>query len=462
MLKQIYILLLFVLAVTGLQAQNGAQQQQQQAEPAYSRKKTLRDVRSNLKAERYAQADEQIQKAWKQSEEAVRDAELYNLMVNAQRGLANAENKKIFLNNRPDTAKYFDYIYKVYDYGIRCDSLDRLPNEKGRVKTHYSSNIQSQLLSYRNNIKSAGKFFYKKHRFSDAYKYFDMYLKTRHHPLLTSAKNYTVGTDTTELAVMAVYASYSAKEYDHVKQYIQLALNDTTESSYLCQLGSQALMELKDTVSAMDYLFEGWKNEPTHDYFFITLVDYNINQHNYQEAYDIVAAQLLEVPDNHRLWYIFGKCQQCMDSIDAAVLSYEKALELNPEDALSYSSLGNIYIEKARGVYNINTYAIGTPEYAEAKQTQDKLYETARNNLEKARKYSPEDSSLWLTPLSEVYFKLNMGKELKALESLESNGSQPKSSEANNSDNQSRGSNNPANQSRGSNNSSNQSRGSNN
>ena len=327
MLKQIYILLLFVLAVTGLQAQNGAQQQQQQAEPAYSRKKTLRDVRSNLKAERYAQADEQIQKAWKQSEEAVRDAELYNLMVNAQRGLANAENKKIFLNNRPDTVKYFDYIYKVYDYGIRCDSLDRLPNEKGRVKTHYSSNIQSQLLSYRNNIKSAGKFFYKKRRFSDAYKYFDMYLKTRHHPLLTSAKNYTVGTDTTELAVMAVYASYSAKEYDHVKQYIQLALNDTTEFSYLCQLGSQALMELKDTVSAMDYLFEGWKNEPTHDYFFITLVDYNINQHNYQEPYDIVAAQLLEVPDNHRLWYIFGKCQQCMDSIDAAVLSYEKAIE---------------------------------------------------------------------------------------------------------------------------------------
>lgn len=387
-------------------------------ESEYNRKKTVREVRSNLKAERYAQAEDIIQKAMKAWTEADADLELNSLMLNTENALAAAENRKIFLNNKPDTAKYFSYIYKVYQYGVKCDSLDRLPDERGRVRTHYSSAIASNLLSYRNNIKSGGKYFYKKQNFKEAFRYFDMYMQTVHQPALVELKNFKPDVDTVEVALMAVYSAYSAADYPNVVRYLPTALLDSTDYAYVCQLGSRSYMELKDTLSAVDYLYEGWKADPRNEYFFVTLVDYYINRHNYDDAYNIISAQLDEDPNNHRLWYIYGKCQQCMDSIDSAIESYKHAVAIRPDDAMSYSSLGNIFIDKARIAYNVNNYTVGTRAYTRAKQEQDALYDEARVYLEKARQYSPEDTSLWLSSLSEVYYKLNMGDELKALESL--------------------------------------------
>ena len=462
-LKYILHVILYMLIVAAANAQQQQPQQRQQEQPqesAYDAKKTRREVRANLKADKFTQAEDIINKAMKTWAEARSDMELNSMMLTTQHALADAENRKIFLNNRPDTAKYFSYIYNVYKYGIVLDSLDRLPDTKGRVRPRYTSSIASNLQSYRNNIKSAGKFFYKKKNYKEAYKYFDIFMQTMHQPALESLKNYRPDADSIEVALLAVYSAYAATDYPSVVKYLPVALNDSSEFSYLCQIGSHTYMEMKDTLNAVDYLFEGWKANPQSEYFFVTLVDYYINRQDYADAYNIVSAQLIEDPDNHRLWYIFGKCQQCMDSIDAAIISYEHALAIQPKDALSYSSLGSIYIDKARQAYNVNNYTIGTAEYARAKTEQDRYYERARGYLEKARQFSPEDTALWLTPLSEVYYKLNMGKELKALESLETNGSAPKSGESNNSASQSRGDNNSASQ-RGSNNPASQ-RGSNN
>ena len=412
------IILHIILLMSGAVVADAQQQQTQ--ESSYEAKKTRREVRTNLKADKFAQAEDIINKAMKAWDEARYDLELNSMMLTTQHALANEENRKIFLNNRPDTAKYFSYIYNVYRYGMVLDSLDRLPDSKGRIRPHYTSTIASNLLSYRNNIKSAGKFFYKKNNYKEAYKYFDIFMQTQHQPALESQKNYRPDADSIEVALMAVYSAYAATDYTSVVKYLPVALNDSSDFSYLCQIGSQTYMEMKDTLSAVDYLYEGWKVNPQNNYFFVTLVDYYINQQNYVDAYNIVSAQIVEEPNNHRLWYILGKCQQCMDSIDAAISSYEHAVAIYPEDALSYSSLGNIYVDKARQAYNVNNYTVGTAEFTKAKTEQDRYYERARGYLEKARQYSPENASLWMTPLLEVYYKLNMGKELKALESLKS------------------------------------------
>ena len=46
------------------------------------------------------------------------------------------------------------------------------------------------------------------------------------------------------------------------------------------------------------------------------------------------------------------------------------------------------------------------------------LYLKSKAAFEYARQYRPHDTTLWLSGLKELYFKLNMGKELKALESI--------------------------------------------
>ncbi len=379
-------------------------------------KKTMKEARAAVKSSNFAQAESLLEKAVGESAEARGDAAVHFMLMNVEHGLADAENRKIYLKSNPDTARLFSYIYKVYRYGLSCDSLDRLPDRKGRIKPHYSAGISSRLLFYRNNIKSAGKYFYKKGKYSDAYRFFDLYLSTMHHPLVCGAKDARPATDSLDLMRLAVYSAYNASEHHGVLKYIPTVMEDTVSYTTFCQIGSNTMFALGDTLSATGYLYKGWDADSTQEYFYITLVECQIDRKQYGQAYTTVSAQLERTPQNRRLWYIKGKCLQCMDSLDSAILSYERAVAVQNDDTLSYSSMGDIYVIKAQQTYRSNNFRAGTASYSRLKRQETEYYRKALENYEKARSFAPNTPALWYEGLREVYFKLNMGKQLNSLE----------------------------------------------
>lgn len=390
----------------------------QNKEEEYNKKKVLKEVRANIKSQKYSQAEDLVRKSIEKYEEARTDAEMLHYEMNLQHNLAADENKKIFLNNKPDTTKYFNCIYNVYHYALICDSLDKLPDRKGRVKPRYSSNISDRLNTYRNNIKSAGKFFYKHQKYADAYKFINLYLSTRNNPYILAKLSPTQIADSMDVYRLALYTTYNNTDYKTAVEFLPKVMTDTLGFSYHCQLGSKSLMEIGDTVSAIKYLYDGWHYDPAREYFYVNLVDYHIGQKQYDMAYEVVTKQLEIDPLNRRLWYIKGKCEQCLDSLDQALLSYHKVIYLAPEDAQAHSSMGDIYLQKARDAYKTNEFKVGTRAYTRAKRLQTDIYKQSREAYELARKYAPDNKNLWLAGLREVYYKLNMGKELKELEKL--------------------------------------------
>lgn len=392
---------------------------QLQAQEEYNRKKIRKEAKGFLKDQRFPQAEDVLKKAMSAHDEARKDAEFYNMRLNALHGMATTENRNMYLNSRPDTAKYFTYIYSIYELGYVCDSLDRLPDAKGRIRTSYTGNIMNLLAFYRNNVKSAGKYYYKKTKYDEAYRFFDLYLSTINDTLITSAKNYRQETDTLDIARLAVYSAFNASSFKNVLKYLPYTMTDTTDFVLLCQIGSKAEMELKDTLKAVKYLYEGWKADPSNEYFYMNLIDYHVNRKEYSDAKSIIETQLFSDFQNRRLWYLKGKCEQCLDSLDDALNSYQMAIKIDSVDALSYSSIGSIYVEKARAVYEINDSKPGTRAYTQAKERQNRIYRQAREALENARKHAQDDPDLWKEGLGEVYYKLNLGKELKELESYE-------------------------------------------
>lgn len=378
--------------------------------------KIMKEARTAVKSSNFAQAESVLEKAMNSSDEARNDASLHFMLMNVEHGLVDAENRKIYLKNNPDTAKYFSYIYKVYKYGLSCDSLDRLPDRKGKVRPRYSSGISSRLLFYRNNVKSAGKYFYKKGKYSDAYKYFDLYLETMHNPLVCDVKDAKPDADSLDIMRLAVYSAYNSSAYSNVKKYISVVMEDTISYTTFCQIGSNASFALGDTLEAIDYLNKGWKADPSREYFYITLVECQIDRKQYDKAYTTVCTQLDRTPQNRRLWYIKGKCLQCMDSLDSAIASYERAVAIQNDDTLSYSSMGDIYVIKAQQTYHANNFKAGTTSYSQLKKQETEFYKKALGNYEKARSFAPNNPILWYEGLREVYFKLNMGKQLNKLE----------------------------------------------
>lgn len=379
-------------------------------------KKTMKEARAAVKSSNFAQAESLLEKAVGSSDEAKGDVSVHFMLMNVEHGLADAENRKIYLKSNPDTAKLFSYVYKVYQYGLSCDSLDRLPDHKGRVKPHYSAGISSRLLFYRNNIKSAGKYFYKKGKYADAYRFFDLYLSTMHNPLVCGVKDAKPANDSLDLMRLAVYSAYNSSDYRNVLKYIPTVMEDTISYTTFCQIGSNTMFALGDTLKAIDYLYKGWHADPSREYFYITLVECQIDRKLYDQAYMTVNTQLESTPLNRRLWYIKGKCLQCMDSLDAAITSYERAVAIQNDDTLSYSSIGDIYVIKAQQTYRANNFKAGTSSYTQLKRQEIAFYKKALENYEKARSFAPNTQSLWYDGLREVYFKLNMGKQLNKLE----------------------------------------------
>ena len=386
----------------------------EQPDDAFNRKALMKEVKASLKSKNYSQADNQIKQAKEKYAEASQDAEINNIHMNVVHHLAEAENRKIFLNNKPDTTAFLNQIYRVYQLGILCDSIDVQPDKKGRIRPRYTENIKERLQFYRRNMRSAGIYFYKKQNYKDALRFIDMYIGTKDSPLI--ANNDTA--QERNIYSLAVFSAYGAENYTAVKTYLPMCKDDTTHTSLLHQIASKTYMATGDTLTALTYLQSGWEKDPMKDYFYLTLIHYYIDHNEYDEALAVINSQLDREPENAQLWYIKGKCLQCEEQWDEAIHAYEQALYINDDNAEALSSMGEIYVTQAHDAYHSNKAKVGTKQYQQSRKKQTQLYTKAMEVLEKARAIKPDETKLWLTNLSEAYYKLNKGKELKELEKL--------------------------------------------
>lgn len=408
------LLILAIVTVVAVNAQSNANE--------YNRKALIKDVKANLKSQNYAKVDDLISKAMANSDEARSDAELYNIRTNAMHNLALAEGKKIFLKSGQDTVKYFNYIYKVYSYALQCDSIESVALAKDEKKhdRRYRQNISVKVTSARSSLRSAGKFFYKKTNFKEAYRYLDMYLGTIGSPLVdytrVKSQDENAESDSVSMAKLAVFSAYAVESHKDAVKWLSLALGDTINRSMLLEIASKSFAALDDSVSTLMYLQQGWAAYPMQENFYMSLIKYYSDRSQYSLAHGVAVRQLKKEPNSRNLWYIKGKGEQCMEMPDSAIVSYNHAINIKADDAEAYSSLGNVYLDMAHKYYNSSTLTVNSPQYAAFRKQLREYYQLACAAFESARKYDETNKALWLEGLRESYFKLNKGKELKSLE----------------------------------------------
>lgn len=386
----------------------------------FKKKPLLKEVKTYNKAQNFAKTDEILRKAFSQYQEARNDAELVNYEVNAQYELMKQENRKIYLKTNPDTVKYFSYILKTYDYALLCDSLDQLPDAKGRIRPSFSSNLTDKLVSLRNNLRSGGKFHYKKKNYAEAYSFFDMYLSTIGHPLLT--KNVKTSTpldvDSVEIAQAAVISAYGASQYTHAVKYLDMALMDTTNRALMYELGAKSYEQMQQNLNYVQVLKQGLAEYPRTEYFYASLIQYYNEQESYHQALEMIEQALDTDTLNCKLWYLKGRQSQFLNQTDEAIKAYQRVLTIQPDDAEAYAAIGELHLQRAHDFYANTDLRIGAANYSKNRQKLNGYYGQAMTAYEAARKYAPDHTQLWLDGLREVYYKLGEGKKLRELEKL--------------------------------------------
>ena len=393
---------------------------QEKSSAPFSRKKLVKEVKIQNKAEKYDKSSDLLRKAFAQYPEAAADAELCNYELTAQCQLAKQQSRAIFLNQKPDTARYFNHILEAYRYALRTDSLDRLPDRKGRIRPHYTTQVSEALTKLRNNLRSGGKWFYKRKDYAHALPMLEMYLQTIGHPLVRMQKVgenvQPLDVDSVEMARLAVVAAFSAQQYARVLHYESIAAADTTQRALMLELKAKACQQLGDTQGFLQTIQTGFEQYPLYEYFYTSLLSHYNAVPDYQNSLNVLNRLLQLQPRDRKFLYLKGKMLQGLHRLDEASQVFQETIQIAPDNAEVHAALGSVYLEQAHDYYNNNSLKIGDKDYAKHRRQLNAHYENAMKAYEQARKFGENDTTLWLSGLRETYYKLNKGKELKNLE----------------------------------------------
>lgn len=388
----------------------------------YKRGTVVKAVRTHWKANQFAKADTELRNAWAKYPQAAADPQLYNMELNTLHQMSLLQNRNMYLGTNPDTVKYFDHIYNIYYYGMKCDSIESVPDERGRQNYRYRRNNADIMLRYRKNLHAAGRYFFSKKDFRKAATYVDLYLSTKTLPMYKAAsKPYAESeADTTRMSTICVLSSYAVSDHRLAVKYLNTSLSveaDTTTKVQLHEIGSKSYAALGDTVSMLSSLRSGFSLSPRTEYFYLTLLNYYTAHNQPVDALTLTDSMLTVMPEHRDYWFVRASlCSQLDMPSDTILAAYARCIQLRPDDVDSYVATGKIYLQRAQKLYSAFNLTLTDPGYLKAKAAISAEYDHACRAFESVRALNESKTELWLAELRECYYRLNKGRELKGLE----------------------------------------------
>jgi tetratricopeptide (TPR) repeat protein len=394
------------------------------AEKPYKRSSVVKSYRTCMKEKNFAQARQVLTDAMREHPEAAADAQMYRYKLDALDALIGVENRKIYLNSKPDTVSFFNYMYELYVTGLQCDSVEQQAMaareaEGKKAQQKLRGGVGQTLLPYRKNLLNAGKYYYTKKSYADAFRFFDMYVQTKSADVFQDSKGNSLVADPddeVDVSVLSVLSAYASSNYSGVMSYLTESLKDENLRPQMLEIGVKTYAALTDTTKAVQLLEQGFEAYPEVEYFYVTLVKHYNERGLYEQALQKVQRMTSLKPQQRDYWYVAGTELVLLDRYDEALQSFQQCIDIKADDAEAWASMGSIQLHQAHVAYENFNLPKSDPSYNKQKNAITQLYRQACNAFEQSRKFDEANTSLWLEGLRETYFKLNRGKALKGLE----------------------------------------------
>lgn len=219
----------------------------------------------------------------------------------------------------------------------------------------------------------------------------------------------------------AGFTAYFAKEYERSVKNLLLAeeygyyqdgdLYNVLYNSYrsLCGEDKTKLAEAKE------FLMRGLKLFPGNSNVITCLTDlYLALGENPDAIVPLVQEAIAKEPNNAMLWYGLGAVYKELKKYDEAMDAFNKVIEFNPENALAYYYIGNLYVLKGDELNEQLNNNWGSETYQEDKKKVEALYAQSIAPFEKAHELMPSEIA-FVEYLKVVTFRLrNESPEIQA------------------------------------------------
>ena len=256
-----------------------------------AQKKELAQARTLIKS------GKELDKAINMMDKLLRDSlnrrnmQVWQVRAEAIRAQYEQGNERLYLKQKQDTAELFLLARKMFLAYQQADSIDALPDRKGRVAPKYRRRNAEYLHPYRKNLFYGGNYFLKQERPQEAYNMVQTYIESYSHPLFEEyAKEPDRNIPTA--AYVAVVAGHQLDNPQMSLKYAKEALQDTIRLENTLVYLSETYLQVNDTTHLVECLWRGFENLPTSEYFFTRLYDYYNGKHEADTAMMVVEKAL--------------------------------------------------------------------------------------------------------------------------------------------------------------------------
>ena len=331
----------------------------------------------------------------------------------------NAERAKQILGQQPNEPVMYEALYGILPYFQKAYELDQLPNEKGKVKPKYTKDIKSILSANHVYLFNGGAYYFDKQEYKKAYDFFNQYVEISELPMFAGTQ--TAEKDSTFMTVQfyAAAAASLAKDSRLAIAALERAKNTPYRQydvyQYLCYEYGEA-RTAQDSVMLEKTFEEGMQVFPDSAFFLNNLINTYIYSNRNEKALEMLNVAIQKNPNDANLYNVMGRVYETgLKDYANAEKNFQIALEKDPNLTDALSNIGRIYYNQGVNKLSEANMINDSKKYQEELSMAKDLFKKALPYYKKAHEAEPE-KMVNMIALRGIYYNLNMGPELEAIE----------------------------------------------
>ena len=254
-------------------------------------KKQLNDAKVNLKQNKNLDKTEAVMRNLLADSFNIRDKRLHATLIEALRKQYNQGNEKLYLHQPYDTTQLFLIARKIFEAAERLDSIEALPNEKGKVEYSYrEDNVQLMAQLY-GNLYTGGVFLLNHRKYNEAVQCVNTYLVAPEWTMMKGALKVD-SLHRWHASYVMLAAGYRNEDFQSALKYEEDALKYRPRLETSLQYLAEIYHAKNDSVHYEQYLSLGVDSFPRDRYFYSRLVDLYCNRNDYESALGVTTKVL--------------------------------------------------------------------------------------------------------------------------------------------------------------------------
>lgn len=332
---------------------------------------------------------------------------IYDVWLEAVEKQYGQLNEKMYKKEKIDTVQLFTLTKRMFTIAERLDSLDMLPDKKGKVNLQYRKANSEKLMTYRPNLFFGGAYYVRKSEFDKAFDLFETYIDCSQQPLFEAQDLMNTDTRMGEAAYWASYSGYRMNDPVKTLRYIELARRDTAKLESTLLYAAEAWRMLNDETQYQTILWEGFRLNPHSSYFFPRLIDSYTARGNYEQGLAVANEALKSDSLNQLFLFAKSTMQLNLGQYADCLMTSEQLINMNCEMADAYYNAGTACLNIILKMDSRNH-----------KKQIKRMYQRALPYMEAYRRLAPQEKDRWAPALYRIYFNLNMGKQFDEIDKL--------------------------------------------